>query len=106
LPLSSLPHEPPVELLPERSPEDQRDPLPSFEDLLPAKSEAPRWDSTVRTALCAEVRGGTLHLFLPPLSYAEHALALLAAVEAVAEAKNVAVDCSILASPPILGSLR
>jgi len=102
LPLSSLPHEPPVELLPERSPEDQRDPLPSFEDLSPAKSEAPRWDSTVRTALCAEVRGGTLHLFLPPLSYAEHALALLAAIERVAEAKNVAVVLEGYPLPPDL----
>ncbi len=38
----------------------------------------------VRSALCAEVRDGKLYLFLPPLSYAEHYLDLIHAIEAVA----------------------
>jgi uncharacterized protein (DUF2126 family)/transglutaminase-like putative cysteine protease len=38
----------------------------------------------VRTALCAEVRDGLLHIFLPPLETAEDFLELAAAVEDVA----------------------
>ncbi|MCC6470139.1 MAG: transglutaminase family protein [Alphaproteobacteria bacterium] len=38
----------------------------------------------VRTALCAEVRNGLLHLFMPPVEMAEDYLDLLAAVEDVA----------------------
>ena len=38
----------------------------------------------VRSAICAEVRDGRLHLFLPPLSYAEHYLDLINAIQAVA----------------------
>ncbi len=34
-----------------------------------------------RTALCMEVRGGCLHIFLPPLYRLEHALELIAAIE-------------------------
>jgi uncharacterized protein (DUF2126 family) len=91
LPLASLPHEKAKEILPERSPADQRDPLPNLEALLPKTASTLHEDTSIRTALCAEIRGGTLHLFLPPLSYAEHALALLAAVEAVAEKHHMAI---------------
>lgn len=38
----------------------------------------------VRSALCAEVRDGKLFLFLPPLSYVEHYLDLVHAIEATA----------------------
>ncbi len=38
----------------------------------------------VRTAICAEVRGGKLYLFLPPLTYAEHYFDLINAIQAVA----------------------
>ena len=38
-----------------------------------------------RTALCAEVRNGVLHLFLPPLSLVEHFLELMVAIEGVAK---------------------
>ena len=41
-------------------------------------------DSVVRTALCAEVRDGLLHLFLPPLETAEDFLELAAVIEEVA----------------------
>ena len=35
----------------------------------------------IKTAICAEVRGGVLHLFLPPIVYAEHFLELISAIE-------------------------
>ncbi|GGZ28322.1 transglutaminase family protein [Asticcacaulis endophyticus] len=38
----------------------------------------------IRSAICAEVRQGKLYLFLPPLSYIEHYLDLISAIEAVA----------------------
>jgi len=38
----------------------------------------------VRTAICAEVRDGQLHIFLPPLEDLEHFLALINAVESTA----------------------
>lgn len=43
----------------------------------------------VRTALCAEVRDDSIYIFLPPVSYAEHFLDLVAAIELAA--KHVAV---------------
>ncbi len=39
----------------------------------------------IHTAVCVEVRKGTLHVFLPPLTCLEHYLDLLAAVELTAE---------------------
>jgi uncharacterized protein (DUF2126 family) len=41
-------------------------------------------DQIVRTALCAEVRQGTLYLFMPPLARLEDYLELVAAIEATA----------------------
>jgi uncharacterized protein (DUF2126 family) len=38
-------------------------------------------DYLVRTAICAEPRDGTLHIFLPPLTHAEHWLDLIEAIE-------------------------
>jgi len=38
----------------------------------------------IRSAICAEVRHGTLFLFLPPLTYIEHYFDLIHAIEAVA----------------------
>ncbi len=45
----------------------------------------------VKTALCVEVRDGTLFVFVPPTYYAEHYLELIAAVETVAEKMNIQV---------------
>ncbi|MCB9229457.1 MAG: transglutaminase family protein [Deltaproteobacteria bacterium] len=42
-------------------------------------------DAYVRTALCVEIRNGHLSVFCPPLSYAEHFLELMIAIELVAK---------------------
>ncbi|MCM8595315.1 DUF2126 domain-containing protein [Accumulibacter sp.] len=43
------------------------------------------------TAVCVEVRGGCLHVFLPPMVHLEHALELIAAVEQTAAALDLPV---------------
>ncbi len=45
----------------------------------------------IRTALCAEVRDGKLHLFLPPLDSAEIFLDLMASIEATANELSIPV---------------
>jgi uncharacterized protein (DUF2126 family) len=40
---------------------------------------------TIKTALCIEVREGKIYFFMPPLTYLEHYLDLLASIEAAAE---------------------
>jgi uncharacterized protein (DUF2126 family) len=57
----------------QRREQDLRPPAPGQSD-----------DSVVRTALCAEVRDGLLHLFMPPLETAEDFLELAAVIEDVA----------------------
>ncbi len=95
LPLSGLPSpsEAADELVPERSGFDTVDPLPTHAALKktlakrsPANDKEFAGDPNglIRTALCAEIRGGVLHLFLPPVAWAEHFLELLAALEIVA----------------------
>ena len=44
-----------------------------------------------KTALCIEVREGKIHLFMPPLIYAEHYMDLLASIEKTAEKLNLKV---------------
>jgi uncharacterized protein (DUF2126 family)/transglutaminase-like putative cysteine protease len=58
-------------------------------DARPAPFESASW--ITRTALCAEVRQGILHLFMPPLSTLEDYLALVATIEAVAAELQVPV---------------
>ena len=75
---------------------DRRPSASTFEPRGPAsrdpsrvcRREAARWscrvDEAPPTTLCVEVRDGRLHVFLPPLEQLEHAVELLAAVEAAA----------------------
>ncbi len=55
----------------------------------PEPFESAAW--IARSALCAEPRGGVLHLFMPPLAALEDYLELVAAIEATAEEFAVAV---------------
>ncbi len=91
LPLASLPWVAPedVEL------DHGRDPFDIPADLPPsskrrAKGGAPKasYDprEIVHTALCVEVRGGMLHVFLPPVALLEDFVALIEAIEAAAAA--------------------
>jgi len=43
----------------------------------------------IKSATCAEVRDGALHLFLPPVMYFEHFLDLIASIETVAAEMNL-----------------
>jgi uncharacterized protein (DUF2126 family) len=91
-----------------------RPPLPDFErlevapapvqqigagdDRPPRRGESA--PSTVRSALCAEVRDGTLHIFMPPIPSAEAYLALVGAIERTAAKRNQPV--AIEGYPPPL----
>jgi uncharacterized protein (DUF2126 family) len=61
-------------------------------DFGPGSTSAPaRFESasgTVRTALCTEVRGGILRIFMPPQRYIEDYLELVAAIEDTAAEMN------------------
>ncbi|MET0386278.1 MAG: transglutaminase family protein [Polyangiales bacterium] len=46
---------------------------------------------TPRTALCVQIRAGQLYVFLPPVSHAEHYVALVTAIETAAEAGHTTV---------------
>jgi uncharacterized protein (DUF2126 family)/transglutaminase-like putative cysteine protease len=91
LPLSSIVKKEP-ETWPERSLFEPVFPLPNYAQTiltrldLAAPPLAPPTDTTIRTALCTEVRNGHIHVFLPPLAHLEHSLDLLAAVESAAHA--------------------
>lgn len=45
----------------------------------------------IRTAMCFEAREGRLHIFLPPLTYLEHYIALIEAIEDVAKELDMPV---------------
>ncbi len=77
-----------------------RDPFDIPADLPPPsarkrKAAAPKTDydprEIVHTALCAEVRGGVLHVFLPPVPRLEDFIELLAAIEDSAAALDLHV---------------
>ncbi|HEY0230990.1 MAG TPA: transglutaminase family protein [Dokdonella sp.] len=98
LPLDSLPWAEPDEqtVLHERDPAQPLPPLPAYsapaliaaaspeQERAPQPGESP--SRITRTALCAQARGGTLYLFMPPLERAEDYLELVAAIEATAAA--------------------
>jgi len=96
LPLGSLPHvaKAQEEQYAPRGPFEQTGELPNYAMLLKSLSKRARHGAAVpfekdpngliRSALCAEARGGVLHVFMPPLIYIEHYLELLAAIEATA----------------------
>lgn len=95
LPLASLPFpdEAEDETCPERSAFERRGRLPSHATMASLSTKGGEVDDKtynqdpnglIHTALCAEVRAGVLHLFLPPIAWAEHFLALITAIEHVA----------------------
>jgi uncharacterized protein (DUF2126 family) len=65
-------------------------------DRPPAPQQSAPW--IIRTALCIEPRGGTLHIFLPPVPTTEDYLDLVAAVEETA----TALKCPVIleGTPP------
>ncbi len=103
LPLESLPvaDGAPVETEPERCQFEDRPLLPDIHGelsarlttLSPADAKLEAADATPvpgagapRTALCIEIRGGRLCIFMPPLTHLEHYLDLVAALETAAQA--------------------
>jgi uncharacterized protein (DUF2126 family) len=64
---------------------------------IPARFESAPW--VLRTAVCAEARGGNLYVFLPPLANLESCLALVAAVEETAAALRTPVVLEGYAPP-------
>ena len=55
--------------------------------------EKEKYENIAHTALCIESRDGRIHIFLPPVSYLEHYLEILAAVE---------LTCGELSMPVVL----
>ena len=92
LPLASLPDVelPEEEICPPRSAFDQQCALPLRSEIIVAlggrghQAADAFKPGMVKSAISAEIRGGTLHVFLPPVGYVEYFLELIAAVEAVA----------------------
>ena len=101
LPLNSLIQKPEHEVFPIYEPDlfSKRKRLPSFkrvaikryEEFLKNGIDQSLPNYFVRTALCAEIRDGKLHLFLPPLEGAEAFLDLLSSIEATAKELNIPV---------------
>ncbi len=119
LPLESLPWVPEKDRtpMPQRSPIGQFEPLPAPSSLRRAVQHAPGItqatdekpvrpkqaqsssekktatppDKIPHTALCIEPRDGRLYVFMPPTSYLEHYLALVAAIERTAAALKLPV---------------
>ena len=102
LPLDSLPWiaEADAPQIIERDPAAPRPPLPASPlpqgtarhppvDRRPARGESASW--TIRTAICAEARGGVLYVFMPPVAALEDYLDLVTAVEDTAAALGVRI---------------
>jgi uncharacterized protein (DUF2126 family)/transglutaminase-like putative cysteine protease len=118
LPLGSLPTPKGVnkEFFPERSPFKQNKSLPShdsFAGTAEKRSKKPDDSSfaqdengLIKSALCAQVREGTLYVFLPPLAYIEHFLDLIASIEQVASSLRIPLVLEGYAPPSDLRLLR
>jgi uncharacterized protein (DUF2126 family)/transglutaminase-like putative cysteine protease len=102
LPLSQLPElaKKAEQVRPQRDPFEPREPLAKRadmhfaapqEDTAEDPIEATEYEQVVRTAMCIEVRGGRLYIFMPPLQYLEDYVELIAAVEEAAAALNLKV---------------
>lgn len=102
LPLGSLPwpDEAGEEAIPERAFDDMDARLPTPTALKKAVKDRKKPDDSafkkdpnglIHTAICAEARGGVLHLFLPPIAWTEHFLDLITAIEIVAAANKTPV---------------
>lgn len=90
LPLKSLPGT--VEIVTERSQlEDLPELSPRSPEAIANRTLETEVIPTVRTALCVEVRQGKLYVFLPPLSFIEHALELVQLIEKTAETLQIPV---------------
>jgi len=92
LPLAQLPElaKKADRVRPERDPFEPREPLAKRADMHFATpqvdadedlAEPVEYERVVRTAMCIEVRGGRLYIFMPPLEYLEDYVELIAAVE-------------------------
>ncbi|MBI3821494.1 MAG: transglutaminase family protein [Planctomycetes bacterium] len=114
LPLDSLPWEAPGErdVVIETDPWQERGPLPTKAQMFQryvrrgdrrgsdtGLAERDLYDSTIRTALCVEPRGGRLYVFMPPQRDAEDYIDLVAAVEATAKALHMPVMIEGYAPP-------
>ncbi len=104
LPLSSIagrPHvvatvEPPQPGPPDPRRTEEKEDLARQERLVTSASPAPA--TSLRTALCVELRGGRLRVFLPPLASAEDFLALLARIDDVR--RDAGLDVGLEGYPP------
>jgi uncharacterized protein (DUF2126 family) len=96
LPLDSVQYFDPEkqEVLPERSLFDDVGPLPDTAQPHPTEAESTHYNNSsdiFKTALVIEVRQGKLFIFFPPVSYLEHYMYLVNAVERTAQALNIPV---------------
>ena len=116
LPLTSLPAQLPEEDEPDvpLDPFERRDALgrrKASKSATTAKHVRPKRVGTgdsrevVKTALCVEVRGGKLHVFLPPASILEDFISLVSVIEATGQALGARVRIEGYAPPddPRLG---
>ncbi len=103
LPLDTLPEDDSVDRDARQTPQDPFDApasLPGYDQLQqwlgsggasepPPSTRRDADDHLVRTSLCAEVRDGTIYLFMPPVTRTSHWLWLLAALERASVSADV-----------------